>query len=123
MPIGLLRMCRATNSVAQFIRNIIRIFRDLILEVYRAFLDDICVLLNTKLLGYTITGGKSQFCQKTTVIVGYLCSTYRRAPNNAKGSPDTTGNRSVTLPGLLNPSLSCSKRISSSHKASQSKRQ
>ncbi|KAL9566939.1 hypothetical protein ACKAV7_008708 [Fusarium commune] len=117
-PMGLLRMCSlpqgATNSVAQFIRNIICIFRDLIPEVCRAFLDNICirgptttydeeevapgvrryilehlvnidkVLINVELSGCTIAGGKSQFCQKTTVVVGYLCGTNGRAPDNAK---------------------------------------
>ncbi|SCV59862.1 uncharacterized protein FFFS_14431 [Fusarium fujikuroi] len=96
-PMGLLRMCSlpqgATNSVAQFMRNIIRIFRDLIPEVFapgvrRYILEHLInidkVLLNTELLGCTIAGGKSQFCQKTTVVVGYLCGTYGRAPDNAK---------------------------------------
>ena len=46
-PIGLLRMCTlpqgATNSVAQFIRVITRIIKDLVPNVCRAFLDDLCI--------------------------------------------------------------------------------
>ncbi|KAI8679254.1 hypothetical protein NCS57_00202800 [Fusarium keratoplasticum] len=117
-PIGLLRMCTlpqgATNSVAQFTRNILRILRDLIPDVCRSFLDDICVrgpttdyggeeaapgirrfvlehlinldkvLVNIELSGCTVAGQKSQFCRKTAVVTGYLCGTYGRKPEERK---------------------------------------
>lgn len=45
--LGLLRMCTlpqgATNSVAQFMRIVVRILYDLIPDVCRAFLDDLCI--------------------------------------------------------------------------------
>ena len=117
-PIGLLRMCTlpqgATNSVAQFTRNILRILRDLIPDVCRSFLDDICVrgpttdydgeeaapgirrfvlehlinldkvLVNIELSGCTVAGQKSQFCRTTAVVTGYLCGTYGRKPEEKK---------------------------------------
>jgi ribonuclease HI len=117
-PIGLLRMCTlpqgATNSVAQFTRNILRILRDLIPDACRSFLDDICVrgptteyggeeaapgirrfvlehlvnldkvLVNIELSGCTVAGQKSQFCKKTAVVTGYLCGTYGRSPEEKK---------------------------------------
>ena len=46
-PLGLLRMCTlpqgATNSVAQFMRIVVRILYDLIPDVCRAFLDELCI--------------------------------------------------------------------------------
>lgn len=42
------------------------------------------VLVNTELAECTISGKKSQFCQKTCVIVGYVCGTQGRAPETAK---------------------------------------
>lgn len=103
-----------TNSVAQFMRVITRILFDLISDVCRPFLDDIAVkgpettyndeeilpgvrryvlehlvnldkvLLNVELSGCTVAGKKSQFCCKTAVIVGYLCGTNGRSPEEAK---------------------------------------
>ena len=104
----------ATNSVAQFTRIITRILFDLVPSICRPFLDDITVkgpktyydgeeirpglrryvvehlinldktLVNVELSGCTISGGKSRFCQSTTVVVGYLCGTNGRSPAEAK---------------------------------------
>lgn len=117
-PIGLVRMCTlpqgATNSVAQFMRIILRILHDLVPEVCRPFLDDIAVrgptstfdneevtpgirryvlehlinldkvLVNVELAGCTISPAKSLFCQAEAVIVGYLCGTNGRRPEETK---------------------------------------
>lgn len=102
----------ATNSVAQFIRVITRILFDLIPDVCRLFLDDIAVkgllttyneeevlpgvrrfvlehlinidkvLVNIELAGCTISAVKSQFCQQTAKVVGYLCGTYGCQPTD-----------------------------------------
>jgi hypothetical protein len=104
----------ATNSVAQFSRIITRILFDLLPDVCRAFLDDIVVkgpkttyedkqelpgvrkyvlehlinldktLVNIELSGCTISAAKSQFCQNTAVVVGYVCGTYGRSLEEAK---------------------------------------
>lgn len=104
----------ATNSVAQFTRIITRILFDLIPTACRAFLDDIVVrgpttryddeevehgvrryvlehlqnldkvLVNVELAGCTISGPKSKWCQNEAVIVGYLCGTNGRKPDNIK---------------------------------------
>jgi hypothetical protein len=42
------------------------------------------VLVNVELAGGTIAGKKSQWCQASTVIVGYLCGTDGRRPEEAK---------------------------------------
>jgi hypothetical protein len=42
------------------------------------------VLINIKLSRCIIAGGKSQFCQLITVIIGYLCGIYNRSPKNTK---------------------------------------
>lgn len=104
----------ATNSVAQFMRAITRILFDLVPIICRPYLDDICVrgptstydeeetepgirrwvlehltnldkvLVNVELSGCTISARKSQFCQATAVIVGFLCGTSGRRPEEAK---------------------------------------
>lgn len=117
-PIGLLRMCTlpqgATNSVAQFLRGMVRTFYNLIPTVCRPFMDDICVkgptttydeeetlpgvrryvlehlknldqvLLACELAGLTIASEKSQWCKRKTIITGYLCGTDGREPDQAK---------------------------------------
>lgn len=116
--IGLLRLCTlpqgATNSVAQFMRVVVRILFDLIPDVCQPFLDDIAVkgptttyqdeeaapgirryilehlvnldkvLLNIELAGCTISAKKSKFCQQTAALVGYMCGTYGRQPTTDK---------------------------------------
>jgi hypothetical protein len=104
----------ATNSVAQFTRIITRILFDLIPDICTAFLDDIVVkgptttynneesspgvrryvkehlinldqtLLNIELAGCTVSVPKSQFCRRTALVVGYLCGTHGRSPEEAK---------------------------------------
>lgn len=117
-PIGLFRMCTlpqgATNSVAQFMRAMVRILQDLIPHICRPFLDDICikgprhdwnneevlpgirryvlehlqnidkVLVNMELAGGTIAAVKSQWCQVEAVMLGYLCTPGGRLPDQAK---------------------------------------
>ena len=117
-PLGLLRMCTlpmgATNSVAQFMRAMTRLFYDLIPDVCRPFLDDICVksqrhdyggeevlpgirrvvaehirnlnqiLFNCELAGATVSAEKSQWCCKQAVLLGYLCTPDGRLPAQSK---------------------------------------
>ena len=117
-PLGLLRMCTlpmgATNSVAQFMRAMTRLFYDLIPHVCRPFLDDICVksarhdysgeevlpgirrvvaehirnldqiLFNCELAGATVSAEKSQWCCKQAVLLGYLCTPDGRLPAQSK---------------------------------------
>ncbi|KAK6215417.1 putative gag-pol poly protein [Colletotrichum tabaci] len=42
------------------------------------------VLVNVELAGCTVSGAKSQWCQTSAVIVGYLCGTEGRRPDQAK---------------------------------------
>ena len=117
-PIGLFRMCTlpqgATNSVAQFMRAVVRMLYDLIPHKCRPFLDDICVkgprynyggeevepglrryvvehlvnidavLVNCELAGATVAPVKSQWIQEQAVLLGYLCTPEGRAPDQAK---------------------------------------
>lgn len=103
-----------TNSVAQFMRAMNQILSDLIPHICRAFLDDLCVkaprtdydneeiepgirryvfehilninavLLNCELAGATVSGAKSQWCQRQATVVGYLCTPEGRAPDQKK---------------------------------------
>lgn len=117
-PLGPLRLTRlpqgATNSVAHFIRVIVRIRYDLIPDICRPFLNDVAVhgpittynneeslpgvrrfvlehlinldrvLVNAELSGCSISGAKSEFCKASTVLLGYLCGTNRRSLEQAK---------------------------------------
>ena len=117
-PLGLLRQTTlpqgGTNSVAQFVRIVVKILEDLIPHAARQFVDDIGVkgprrrygdsevlpgvrrfvaehirnldqtLLNIELAGATISGEKSQFCQTGIKIVGYVCDSNGRSPEAAK---------------------------------------
>ena len=117
-PIGLFRMCTlpqgATNSVAQFMRIMVRVMSGLIPKVANVFLDDITVrgpvlwyedeetlpgirravlehlqnldkvLVNCELAGLTIAVAKSQWCKKKAVIVGYLTGSGGREPDQIK---------------------------------------
>lgn len=104
----------ATNSVAHFCRVVGRILYDLMPDVARPFVDDIGIkapktkyngeesfpgirryvyehlvnvdktLLNFELAGATISMAKSHWCQEATVIVGFLCGTNGRRPDEAK---------------------------------------
>jgi len=104
----------ATNSVGQFVRAITRVLYDLIPHICQAFVDDICVkgpidrysdqevepgirkfvlehlqnissvLVNCELAGATIAAGKSQWCRNTAVLLGYICGTNGRLPDQAK---------------------------------------
>ncbi len=104
----------ATNLVAQFIQIIIRILFNLIPLVCRLFIDNITVkgpktiysreeicpsmhryiiehlinlnkmLINIKLSGCTISGGKLRFCTATTAVVRYLYRTNGWRPIDAK---------------------------------------
>jgi len=104
----------ATNSVAQFVRIVTRILRRLIPEVCRPFVDDICikgpksmyqdqlirdgvrkavvehlqnvdaVLVECELAGMTVAVTKSQWCRKTANILGYICGSGGRLPDQTK---------------------------------------
>lgn len=104
----------ATNSVAQFVRIVTRILRRLIPHICRPFVDDICikgpksmyqdelirdgirravaehlqnvdaVLVECELAGLTVAVVKSQWCRKSTNILGYLCGSGGRLPDQAK---------------------------------------
>ncbi|RYP58219.1 hypothetical protein DL770_010482 [Monosporascus sp. CRB-9-2] len=108
MPIGF------TNFMAHFCRVVGRIFDDLMPDIARPFVDDVGIkglktryddeeifpgirrfvyehivnidktLINCELAGISISMKKFQWCQKTTVIVGFLCETNRRRPDTAK---------------------------------------
>jgi len=116
-PIRLLRMTTlpqgATNSVAQFVRIVTKILKDLIPKDYLPFLDDIGVkgllsaynneealpsirrfvmehiqaldrtLVRLERAGCTI-GPKSQFYMDGIKIVGFVCRAEGRTPNSAK---------------------------------------
>ncbi|KAJ2891752.1 pol protein [Zalerion maritima] len=103
-----------TNSVAQFCRIISIILLGLIPTVCRTLIDDIAVrgptttydgrevypgvrqyvaehirnldqvLLRNELAGTTISVVKSKWCQKSAVIVGFVCGTNGRSPEQAK---------------------------------------
>jgi hypothetical protein len=115
---GLLRHTRilqgATNSVAQFVRIMCHILRDLMPSVCMAYLDDVRVrgpsttydnaedlpgirrfvrehiqsldqvLASLERAGLTMSGPKSQWCMNGVQIVGYICSFEGRLPETAK---------------------------------------
>ena len=117
-PLGLVRSTRVpmggTNSVAQFQRAMTTLLSDLIPQVCRVYIDDICirgarhdydneefepgirrfvaehllnvnnVLLNCELAGATMSAAKSQWCQKTAVFLGYVCGPEGRGVDEAK---------------------------------------
>ena len=117
-PLGLLRQTTlpqgATNSVAQFVRIVVKILADLIPSICRPFLDDIGVkgpysryqdreaipgvrqfvlehiqnldkvLADVERSGATISGEKSQFCMTGIKIVGFICDADGRSPESAK---------------------------------------
>ena len=117
-PLGLLRQTTlpqgATNSVAQFVRIVVKILADLIPNVCQPFLDDIGVkgpysrykdrevvpgirqfvlehiwnldrvLADVERSGATISGEKSQFCMAGIKIVGFVCDARGRSPESAK---------------------------------------
>jgi len=119
-PLGLLRMTTlpqgATNSVAQFVRIITKILRNLLIDTARPFLDDIGVkttktndlvsetmpgvrsfildhivkldqtLLKLERAGMTISGEKMQLCMEAIELVGYICDSDGRHPNKTKVS-------------------------------------
>ncbi|RCI14035.1 hypothetical protein L249_8291, partial [Ophiocordyceps polyrhachis-furcata BCC 54312] len=104
----------ATNSVGQFMRVMQQILFDLIPEVCNVFVDDIPVrgpettydneealpgirryifehllsldkvLVNIELAGCTVAGKKSQWCQTSTELVGYMVGTHGRKPVDYK---------------------------------------
>ena len=100
--------------MAQFVRVITCIIRDLMPDICRAFLDDLYikgpttdydgeelepglrrfivehiqnidkVLLNCELAGAIIAAVKSQWCCTWAIVVGYLCGGLGREPDRAK---------------------------------------
>ena len=117
-PLGLLRMTTlpqgATNSVAQFMRIIIRILKDHFPHLCWPFIDDIGVkgprttynneetfpgirrfilehiqgldkvLADLERAGCTVSGPKSHWCVSGLKIVGYICDIEGRHPDTAK---------------------------------------
>ena len=117
-PLGLFRMCTlpqgATNSVAQFLRAVMRLLYDLIPHVCRPFMDDIGIkgpestyndaeavqgirqyilehlinidktLLNLELGGATASATKTQWCKNRGSFLGYNCGTDGRQPDQSK---------------------------------------
>jgi hypothetical protein len=119
-PLGLLRQTNlpqpqgATNSVAQFVRIVVKILADLDPTVCQPFPDDVGVkgpysryqdievipgvrrfvlghnqnldkvLADIERSGATISGEKSQFCMEGIKIVGFVCDARGRSPESAK---------------------------------------
>ena len=117
-PLGLVRQTTlpqgATNSVAQFVRIVMKILQGLIPEVAQPFVDDVAVkgpktnynnemaapgirryvlehiqnldktLCALELAGATISGEKSQFCVGGLKLVGFLCDSQGRHPDATK---------------------------------------
>jgi hypothetical protein len=119
-PLGLLRATTlpqgATNSVAQFVRIITKVLRDLLAHVARPFVDDIAVgtrrnidmkeeampgvrrfilehiqnldktLLKLERAGFTVSGKKMQLCMDSIELVGYVCDSNGRHPKQTSVS-------------------------------------
>ncbi len=117
-PLDLMRMTTlpqgATNSVAQFVRIVLKILAPHLQDRAKLFLDDVGVKrsktkynneeLTSGIRGYilehiqnldkvladleqvyvTITRAKSQFCRAGLKIVGYICDSDGRHPNTSK---------------------------------------
>lgn len=117
-PLGLLRQTTlpqgGTNSVAQFVRVVVKILEDHIPSRCLPFLDDIGVkgprttydneevmpgvrryilehlinldrvLADLERAGCTISGEKSQFCKSGIKIVGFVCDAEGRHPQSSK---------------------------------------
>jgi hypothetical protein len=89
-PLGLLRQTTlpqgATNSVAQFVRIVVKILADLIPTVCQPFVDDLGVKgpSDIERSGATFSGEKSQFCMEGIKIVGFVCDARGRSPETAK---------------------------------------
>ena len=121
-PLGLLRQTTlpqcATNSVAQFVRIVVKILTDMIPSICRPFVDDIGVqgpysqykdkeaipgvrqsvlehirnldkvLADVERSGATISGEKSQFCMTGIKNVGFICDADGRSPESAKAAKE-----------------------------------
>ena len=117
-PLGLMRMITlaqgATNSVAQFIRIVLKILVPHLQDRAKSFLDDVGVkgpkttynneklapgiqryvvehiqnldhvLADLERAGVTISGAKSKFCQVGIKIVRYICDVNGRHPDTSK---------------------------------------
>ena len=117
-PIGLLKMTilfqKITNSVAQFVRVVIKILQDHIPKHCEPFLDDINIkksksiydnqktlpkirrfilkyiqwlnriLADLERANCIISGAKSQFCMINIKIVGFICDAKKRHPDTVK---------------------------------------
>ena len=117
-PLGLMQMTTlaqgATNSVAQFVRIVLKILAPHLRDRAKPFLDDVAikgpkttynneevapgirryvfehiqnlgkVLADLERAGVTIAGAKSQFCQAGLKIVGYICDADGRHPDTSK---------------------------------------
>ena len=117
-PLGLMRMTTlaqdATNSVAQFVRIVLKILASHLRDRAKPFLDYMGVkrpkttynneelahgigqyvvehiqnldkvLADLERAGVTIAGAKSQFCRAGIKIVGYICDANGRHPDTSK---------------------------------------
>ena len=117
-PLGLMRMTTlaqgATNSVAQFVRIVLKILAPHLRDRAKPFLDDVGikgpkttynneelapgirryvvehiqnldkVLADLERAGVTIAGAKSQFCRAGIKIVRYICDADGRHPDTSK---------------------------------------
>lgn len=117
-PLGLMRMTTlpqgATNSVAQFVRIVLKILAPHLRERAKPFIDEVGVkglktkynneevapgirryvlehiqnldkvLADLERVGVTIARGKSQFCRVGIKIVGYICDVDGRHPDTSK---------------------------------------